>query len=581
MTIQEEFIKFANFSKQVSIFGKTIDTITSTSRTNKTNNIHMKTKRILALALLMGSYSYGQTLENAIQKTEYERYDLAAKEFRTLITQEPTNPEIYFYYGENYLKNDNLDSANICWIKGNSIDPENNLLLVGIGKGQWLNGEKDKAKANFELALKESKSKDPEVLRRIAETYIVAENKELDLAIGLLELAIKYDPKNEENHLLMGDALLAKSPRNGSPAIACYNKALALNPKSSKGLVRTAKLYQSARNYELANSKYKDAQALNPTYAPAYRENAELYMMFDKADQAIENWKKYLELNNSTDARYRYATSLFQGKKYCEAITELKTVQKEGFNNFYVQRMNAYAYYECEGEGEDATENAKKGLEAMDNFFKIVPKDKIIAMDYSYKGKLYLKTGNDSLGIMNLEKAYEMDPENNGDNLSIIAKMYNDAKDYDNAILYYNKKLNGDINNLTSQEYYSLGKAYYFGPEDYQMADSTFTVLILKAETFGPAYIWKGRSQLKLDTMNQYLAKGAYEGFINSLTPEQKESSAYKSMILEASRYLGDYFYSSENKDIEQAKIYWTMVQTLEPEDKQAATFFATPEGRK
>ena len=137
----------------------------------------------------------------------------------------------------------------------------------------------------------------------------------------------------------MGDALLQITPENSSPAIKNYNLALNLDPKSPKALVRTAKIYFAAKNPELANSKYEEAQALDPNYAPAYRENAELYMRYDKSTKAIENWKKYLALNNSIEARYRYATSLFQGKKYCDAIGELTSVQAGGFNNFYVSLL--------------------------------------------------------------------------------------------------------------------------------------------------------------------------------------------------------------------------------------------------
>ena len=94
----------------------------------------------------------------------------------------------------------------------------------------------------------------------------------------------------------MGDALNLKTPENASTAIKSYNMVLTINPKSPRGIVRTAKIYQRAKNYDLANEKYKEAQGIDSTYAPAYRENAELNMMFNQSKKAIENWKKYLSL---------------------------------------------------------------------------------------------------------------------------------------------------------------------------------------------------------------------------------------------------------------------------------------------
>ena len=45
-------------------------------------------------------------------------------------------------------------------------------------------------------------------------------------------------------------------------------------------------------------------------------------MSANKIKRALENWKKYLEINNSLEARYRYTTTLFLGKQYCDVINE-------------------------------------------------------------------------------------------------------------------------------------------------------------------------------------------------------------------------------------------------------------------
>ena len=58
-----------------------------------------------------------QNLQEAITKTENERFDLAGAEFRQLISKEPSKGENYFYYGENFFKNNNPDSALIMYKK--------------------------------------------------------------------------------------------------------------------------------------------------------------------------------------------------------------------------------------------------------------------------------------------------------------------------------------------------------------------------------------------------------------------------------------------------------------------------------
>jgi tetratricopeptide (TPR) repeat protein len=201
----------------------------------------MKTYKIIAFSFLFGSLANAQTLEDAIKKTDNERYAAARTVFNALIAKEPTKADNYFYFGENYFKNDELDSANMMWSKGASVDPLNALNVVGLGKYYWYKGDTTKARVQFAKAVTMTKNKNAEVIRKTAEVLTYAPIKRLDEAIRLLDLAVKLDAKNPESYLILGDALLEKTPTNGSPAIEKYNLALNLNPKSSKSIVRTAK----------------------------------------------------------------------------------------------------------------------------------------------------------------------------------------------------------------------------------------------------------------------------------------------------------------------------------------------------
>ena len=536
----------------------------------------MKTQKLLALSLLIGTSSFAQTLKDAIKKTDNERFDVASADFRTLISKEPTKADNYFYAGDNYCKNDNIDSANVMWKKGSEVDPLNALNYVGLAKYLWFKGDTAAAISHINKAFSITKNKNAEIFRQVASIYIETPKfKKLDAAIFLLEKAIKLDEKNPENYLLLGDALQEKTPENGSPAIKNYNLALGLDPKSPKAIVRTAKLYQRAKNYELANNKYKEAQALDSTYAPAYRENAELNMKFDQSSKAIENWKKYLNLNNSIDARYRYATSLFSGKRYCEAINELTTIQAGGLRNFYIDRMLTYSYFECTEN--DVKVNYVKGLESSDKFFGQVPAEKIIASDYRYKGLLLSKTGKDSLAIIELERAITADPAKSNELIGEVGKLQFKNKKYADAIVSYEKKRNGVFTNLSVQELNELGKAYYFGPKDYVLADTCFAGVTERSPNYAAAYLWRARSNFKIDPTNEkWLAKNHYVKYLELLTPEESIALNNKAFILEAARYLGDCFVNAKDaKDIIKARVYWETIKKLEPTDKQAAAFFA------
>jgi tetratricopeptide (TPR) repeat protein len=550
----------------------------------------MKTITLTASILLTTTVSFAQSLHEAITKTESERYAAAATDFRNLIAKEPTKGENYFYFGENYFRNGDLDSANIFYQKGADVNATYPLNNVGLGKVLWYKGKSADAKAQFFKASTLGANKNAEVMRKTAEAYINAETKSLDEAISLLNAAIKIDPKNAENHILMGDALLEKNPSDGGPAIKEYNKATELNPKSPKGILRSGKLYQRARNYQLALDYYKQAEAVDANYAPAYREKAELYFLANQKANAIESYKKYLALNNDPEARERYSGFLLSNKQYGEAITEAETLQKGGSKNPYLSRYIGHSYAELGNKTDTAAYT--KGLKAMDEFFKKDPTAvKYVPLDYKYYGILLSKTGKDSLGIVQMEKAASLDPKLAGEIITSIAQAHLKAKRYAKAIEAYTKKLAGDKNNLQLQDWYDFGRAYYYeggnkqkekkDGEALQMfvqADTCFSILAQKSPEYAIAYFWRGKANVQQDLKNEkWLAKPFYEKGLE-LVKTQNALPANKSNVIEACEYLG--YYSVTVKDYAKAKEYFGMIRDLDPNNKKQMDFFKSPQGK-
>ena len=527
----------------------------------------MKTLFLIGAALF-SSLTFGQTLKDAIYKTDNERYVDALKDFASLVKADPMNGELYFYYGDCYFEKGLLDSAKMMWNKGYEVDKIKALPYVGYGRVLWMNGKTAEAKAEFEKAMaltKKDKLKRAEVIRGMVKTYIKSEKKDLDQAILIIEEAILKDPKNEDNLLLKGDALYAKTPDNASPAIKAYLAVLDINPKSARGVVRVAKIYQAAQNPDLASQKYNEAKNIDSTYAPAYRASAELNMLYGKKAAAIADWQKYLSLNNNLEARYMYTTALFNAKQYCEAITEVKSLNANNFINFYTERMLAFSYLECNTD----SLSIKNGLAASDRFFAIVPANMISFLDYKTKGSLLMKAGKDSLGLLEYEKAIEINEIAAKELTSETASKYFKLKKFDKAIELYNKR--SKIITLTSAEQYELGKAIYNGPKDYVLADSTFATVIKLSPNYAPAYLWRARTNYKLDSNNErWAAQPYYEKVIELVKPEDRTVAANKGMVLEACRYLCDYYAKSAAKDLAKTKSYYEIILQVDPNDATA-----------
>lgn len=529
----------------------------------------MKKKSFYFLSIIFLSIQmHSQSLENAIKKSNNEQLDASNSELFSILKSNPDKGEIYFYIGENYFKKDLTDSAEYYYKKGIEKNPTNPLNYVGYGKILWYNGKADDAKAQFFKAMSISQNKNAEVFRKIAEIYINAPQKNLDEAIELLNKAIKLEPKSATNHLLLGDALLEKNPTDGSPAIKEYNDAIKLNPQSAAGYLRIGKLYQRARSYQLALDNYNKAIEIEPNYAPAYRELAELYHKANKDDKAIEMYQKYLSLNNTNEARYRYASFLFEKGSYADAIKEMETIKSQGFDNAYVNRILAYSYYEM---GDKTDKDAySKGLNYIYQFFQKGGNNfKYLPSDYKYKGLLLMKNGKDSLGIIELEKAATLDTNLKSDIYKEIAKDYLKNKKYAAASEYFNKI---KFTAMTSQDWFEAGRAYYFDKQ-FDKADTAFGNIIARLPNFDVTYIWKARCKANLDPKNEkWLALPYYEKYLSMIKPEDRNTPAKKSNVIEAYEYLGYYYMAQKNK--EKATEYFSIIKELDPNNPKAQAFF-------
>ncbi len=549
----------------------------------------------LVLAYLMKS----QTLQQAIIKTDNERYDAAVSDFVSLLSREPSKGENYFYFGENYFNKGDLDSANIQYQKGTEVNATNPLNYVGLGKVLLYKGKEADAKTQFYKAATLGAGKHGDAMRKTAEAYINAPTKNLDEAMTLINNAIKLDAKNSENYILLGDALLEKNPTDGGPSVKQYQKASELNSKSPIGLLRQGKLYGRGRNYQLALDLYKKAIELDPTFAPAYREIAEIYFLAGQNAKSIDNWKKYLELNNSNHARYRYMNALFNNKQYTDAINEGESLKKNGYNNFTTERLLGWSYGEM-GNKNDTTAYSK-GLRSMNQFFDMVksmPNFKFYPGDYKYKGVLLAKMGKDSLGVIEIEKAIALDAAGNCELWSEVAKIWMKSKSYIKAIGALEKK-STCAKGLTGEDNFMFGRAYYnaAGAKQREAAlikeakakqakeaesvplfinsDSCFSKLTQMSPNFPAGYFWRGRVNSYLDpTSEKGLAKPFYEKALSIVKPEEK-TSTYKKETIESLEYLGYFFVLT--KDKEKADALFNELKTLDPNNEKQKNYFAPP----
>lgn len=551
----------------------------------------MKKIILVGVGVFLSLMSQSQSLKETMRMVENERFESAKNSFRNLVIAEPSNGDIYYYFGETYF-NQSLtlrdtvfarvlkDSASIMYKKGSEVDPANPLNFVGLGKILWYNKYQNQAEVLFKQALDMTKSKNATVMLKIAETYINADFKSLKAANELLAKALKLEPKNPDVHILIGDAMLEADPMDGSGPVKKYNEAAALDVNSAKPILRIGKLYYRAKNPNEALRWYKEAIKIDSTFAPAYLEMGELYIMASINNKALESYKKYLILNNDKEARDRFSQVLWLNKLFEDAVNEISKIQLTDSSSYTLYRLLGYSYSEVGDKF--APDGYKKGLYAMRKFFDMTSQKagfKYLSTDYSVVGKLLSKTGQDSLGIVELKRALEMDTTKKILN-SDIALAYYKIKKYNDAIYYYSRKI--AAGDPTVNDYLYLGSAYY-ASKQFALADSAFKKVTTASPELTLAYKYRAKCNVQLDPDSKLgLAKPHYEKVMELILakPELLEKGNNKKDLIEAYEYLGAYNLIIL-KDKDKATEFFTKIKDLDPNNKKVIDFFKDLEKTK
>jgi Tfp pilus assembly protein PilF len=283
-------------------------------------------------------------------------------------------------------------------------------------------------------------------------------------------------------------------------------------------------------------------------------------------------------LNNDLEARDRFAQILWVNKLYEDAINEISNIQKTDSSSLYLYRILGYSYSEVGDKF--PPDGYKKGLYAINKFFEISsskPNFKYLASDFSAKGKLLAKNGQDSLAMIELKRAIEIDTTIT-DLFSDIAFAYYKTKKYADAIIYYNKKI--AAGKPTVNDYLYLGISYY-QTKNFAMSDSAFKKVLSVNPQLVLAHKWRAKSNVQLDPDSKLgLAKPHYEKVVELILAKPETLEKNKKDLIEAYEYLGAYNFII-TKDIVTAKDYFTKVKELDPANKKAEAFFNSPEAKK
>src|SRR5690606_26282715 len=314
-------------------------------------------------------------------------------------------------------------------------------------------------------------------------------------------------------------------------------------------------LVKQAKAFKESADEFNAILSEHPNYGPAYRELAETYYLWANAEsdqkeyeakinQALQYYEKYMDLTDrSLESRMRHADFLILAKKYAELEKEAQAMAQIDKANPRIYRYLGYAAFE--------NGNYQESIKAIKDFMAKVEPERIIPQDYLFLGRAQLKSGADSLAMINLRTAVELD-STNAEGLSEIAKDFFDQKQYAKAAELYELSVQNPKASLL--DYFYLGSAYYWdygtkknenlnpSKEILVKADTAFSHLLQRSPTTEQALLYRSRIHRLMDDAedSQGLAVPYYEQYIELVTvtrPEKAEKN--KAQLVEAYTYLG------------------------------------------
>ena len=547
---------------------------------------------IVGFGLLISNMALGQTVQDGLNFLDRHQPNRAKQVFESLVASAPTG-ENYFYLGYYFLHRRDWDSAKAAFEKGKAADPKNYLNQVGLASILVGQNNVNAAKVEFDRILAETKSKNPEVLYRIAEAYEMyyilgkedsfnASNNDPAEAIRLIDLIQEKTKKlpTPEQYIVKGDAYLIKN--DGGNAVTAYEQALLQDPKNVKAKIKIGVVYLRGKNYKETQARHKEALDLDSNYAPGIKRYGEYLIVGNQYKNASRYFRKYLEKAEATpEVTLETAKLLFLSKDYEGAMKYTNEAESKGVKDNDIFRMRGYSNVEMG--------NFQQGIDNLDGMVKRGVKP--FYQDDIYFGKGYQGLGKDSLAIAYFEKAAPLDTNNNVysmiHDIRYKQKRYLDASVAGLNSINWKKKKNQTVG---SGDYFKVAMDLYLTaayinkadtiarPAMAMRADSMFARAIEINDKWPPFYINRARTNNFIDySGTKWLGREHYEKFLAAVeTQKAEKASQYKedkNQLFEAYKYLGGYNLSV-TKDEAKAKEMFLKAQEIKADDPDIKAYF-------
>lgn len=531
----------------------------------------MKLKSLFAI--MLGALAVSGSAQGFKDAVEYFRAD-QPEEAEIIINRTINDPATdksmaNYFLGKIALQRENFENAKNFFEKGITVNPNNGYNYVGLGELALNQGNESVANDFFKQASKLAK-KDAVLLSEIARAYYNADATAYQDDIQkYLKNARKADKDCPAIYILEADML---APVNIGESAGYYEMAMS----AQDGVNYPEAFVKYARTYFPVNPKYaidglKKLLELQPNSALAQRELAEKYYDNDQLTMAAEQYGKYIQNpNHFKRDEQRYVGLLYFGKKYDESNALAAKLLSEDPDNFYMKRMRMYNYA--------ALEDYQNALAEGEKFFNA--KGEFVANDYKTFGDIYIALGQDSIGIVQYEKALIVEPEKASlykdiSQVYTAAEIYNKAADaHEKFIELEPEHTTNDLMILARRYQNAAATSDTCSVEHDVYADKAIkTIEIVYEKAPNNLQVLSARSRIYLIANNNEMNDEVEQQLVNILgilDADPANITNRKQDYIFALNLLGKYNLS---KDREKAKAYYNRFLEINPENEALKAF--------
>lgn len=523
-----------------------------------------KTFAIISVSLIT-TLCAAQSVEQGNKDLDNERFAGAAKNFNAVIQQDPGNAAAWFGLVRATVLGEQPAQALQYIHTAPASAQQAPLFKVAYGYALLAQQKNDSALLMLNQALSDTRNKNVGIMLAVAQAHVENKSGNADLAIPLIEKAVKKDKDNPAIHVLAGDAWLKKN--DGSKAYQSYNEALRHNEQYAPALHKLGMIFLAQKSRDLYLDYFNKAVAADAAFAPSIYQLYAHYFYYDAA-KAMEYFNRYVAVSDATVRRdYDLADLQYLNKEYDKALaTAGSIISSEGAAaQPRIYKLMAYSYA--------GNLDSTMAAQYMNRYLAQEADSNLLAKDFELMAALSKANGTDSSTYYIAKAiALEKDPAVVYGYYSRLANEAKAEKDYATQAFWMEKFYTGN-DKATNVDLFNWGLAHYLA-QDYQKADSVFGVYVGKYPEQSFGYYWQARANVALDKeMTEGLAVPIYQKLVEVLQKETANAN-YKKWMAEAFGYLAAYEANTQ-KDYKEAIDYFEKVLEVDPENESAKKYIS------